>query len=88
MKKKYILKKSTEERLKRVKKIQLQIKDIKTKRKGKSLMLNRRVSTSTLFKTKMDYSKLTEEERTKYIDKLTDEFLENADDLMISLEDK
>jgi hypothetical protein len=88
MRRKYILKKYTLENLKRLKKIRLQIKNIKTKKKGTRLMLYRRVSTKTLFKTNLDYSRLTKDEKTKYIDKLTDEFLENADDLMKSLEDK
>lgn len=52
------------------------------------LDLGRIVSTDTLFKTKLNYKELNEEEKSEYIDILTDEFLESADDLIRSLADK
>jgi len=47
--------------------------------------LHRMVSTKTLFQTHGDYDNMNEEERDNYIDQLSEEFIENARDLLEAL---
>lgn len=51
-------------------------------------MINKTVSTDTLFQSNGDYSKMSYEEKRKYINQLSKEFIKSARPLLERLRDK
>lgn len=51
-------------------------------------MINKTVSTDTLFQSNGDYSKMTYEEQREYVNKLSKEFIKSAKPLLERLRDK